>query len=75
MKREDLLRAAKESNQVLGLEMEPVYDPPRPGDVLHSRADISRARELLQFTPRTSFEEGMEQTVRWYRERFSAGRG
>ena len=71
----DLNYLVKALNQSLGLEMEPVYDPPRPGDVLHSRADISRAKELLRFTPRTSFEDGMEQTVRWYQERFSAGRG
>jgi nucleoside-diphosphate-sugar epimerase len=42
------------------------YAPPRVGDVRHSQADISRARQLLNYSPAISFEEGLRRTVEWY---------
>ena len=39
----------------------------RPGDVRHSRADISRAIEKLGFAPRTSLREGIERTLAYHR--------
>ena len=36
-------------------------------DILHSRADITKARELLGFEPRVDFAEGLRRTVDWYR--------
>jgi nucleoside-diphosphate-sugar epimerase len=39
------------------------YQPSRPGDVLHSRADSSRAREALGFEPRWTIWEGLERTA------------
>lgn len=45
----------------------PNYQPPRSGDVLHSLADISRARQLIGYEPLVDFSTGLEQTVRWYR--------
>jgi len=53
-------------NDILGTELKPEYDDPRPGDVRHSGADISKARELLGFEPQTGFEEGLRRTVEWY---------
>jgi len=52
---------------LLGCAEEPIYEESRPGDVKHSQADVSRARELLGFSCRVSFEEGLEKTVDWYR--------
>ena len=43
------------------------YDPPRPGDIRHSQADISLARRLLGYEPRVNFEEGLRRTWEWYR--------
>ena len=43
------------------------YEPVRPGDQRYMQADITRTRELLDWTPRTPFDEGMEQTLRWAR--------
>jgi dTDP-glucose 4,6-dehydratase len=40
----------------------------RPGQVFRHTADASKARELLGWQPRTSFEEGLERTIRWYRD-------
>jgi UDP-N-acetylglucosamine 4-epimerase len=46
----------------------PEYGPMRKGDVRHSLADISRAVELLGYTPRYSVRKGMEETMQWYVE-------
>jgi len=43
-----------------------VHAAPRPGDIRHSHADISKARELLGYKPRVSFEEGLRKTVDWF---------
>jgi nucleoside-diphosphate-sugar epimerase len=49
--------------------MEPLYGPPRKGDVLHSLADITRARKLLGYEPTFDVKEGMKRTVQWFAER------
>jgi nucleoside-diphosphate-sugar epimerase len=46
---------------------EPVYAPPRLGDVRDSLADITKARTLLGYEPLVGFEEGLTKTVDWYR--------
>lgn len=43
------------------------YQDRKSGDVQHSLADISRARELLGYEPRVSFEEGLQQTVAYFK--------
>jgi nucleoside-diphosphate-sugar epimerase len=45
-----------------------VYEDSRPGDVLHSLADISRARELLGFEPQVGLREGLRRTMDWWKE-------
>lgn len=47
--------------------VEPVYADERPGDVKHSLADITLARELLGYAPVTPFADGLAETVAWYR--------
>ena len=51
-----------------GASPEIKYDPPRDGDIRDSQADISQARELLQYEPLVDFEEGLRRTLDWYRE-------
>jgi UDP-N-acetylglucosamine/UDP-N-acetylgalactosamine 4-epimerase len=46
--------------------VEPIYGPFRAGDVLHSQADISRAKELLGFLPSHTVKNGMKETVDWF---------
>jgi UDP-N-acetylglucosamine/UDP-N-acetyl-alpha-D-glucosaminouronate 4-epimerase len=58
--------------EIVGREVVPTYTDPRPGDILHSQADISRARERLGFEPRVSFEEGLALTVEYFREKGDA---
>jgi UDP-glucose 4-epimerase len=47
----------------------PVHVPPRVGDVRHSLADTTRARQLFGFDPRIGFREGLLRTFDWYRGR------
>lgn len=56
-------------NRALGTKVGPIHAPPRPGDILHSTADISKARRLLGFAPILSFVDGLEATIAWYRSR------
>jgi nucleoside-diphosphate-sugar epimerase len=44
------------------------YREPRVGDVRHSLADITRARELLGYAPRVGLEEGLEKTIDWWKQ-------
>ena len=45
---------------------QPTYRDFRPGDVRHSLADISKARELLNYVPSHRLREGLSETVEWY---------
>ncbi len=60
-----------EISRLAGISAEPIHLKPRPGDVRHSYADIGLARKHLGFVPRVNFQEGLEATVAWYRERSS----
>ena len=44
------------------------YQQPRAGDVLHSLADISRARKFLDFEPRMKLREGLQLTIDWWKQ-------
>jgi UDP-N-acetylglucosamine/UDP-N-acetyl-alpha-D-glucosaminouronate 4-epimerase len=59
-----LLRAV---NGVLGTAVEAIHAAPRPGDILHSTADIAKAQRLLGPEPGLSFRDGLAKTVAWYR--------
>jgi UDP-glucose 4-epimerase len=54
-------------NQIFSKQIIPRYDPPRGGDVLHSQADISLARQVLGYEPKVPYEQGLRKTVEWYR--------
>lgn len=56
-------------NEILKEEISPSYDEARSGDVRHSFADISEARKMLKYEPLVPFSQGLEETIRWYRER------
>jgi nucleoside-diphosphate-sugar epimerase len=62
---------------MIGAAVEPIYRDPRAGDVRDSQADISKAARLLGYTPLVPFEQGLRNTVEWYRastESATAGR-
>jgi len=55
-----------------GATVEPVYGEPRAGDVKDSQADIAKAKALLGYTPIVTFEDGLANTVAWYRASMTA---
>lgn len=45
------------------------HDAPwRPGDVMHTQADVSRTNEVLGYVPLVHFWDGLEKTIKWYEE-------
>ena len=61
-----LLDLIEQLNRLLGKSIEPQFGPPRPGDILHSRAAIDKARKLLNYEPTVSFGEGLAHTLNYY---------
>jgi len=45
-----------------------IYADPRPGDVRRHRGDISLAKKLLGYSPKTDYETGLRKTIDWYKE-------
>ena len=56
--------------RLTGATTDPEYREPRAGDVQHSLADISRAKEFLDYQPTTSFEDGLDVTLAWFKKRY-----
>ncbi|MDY9922438.1 SDR family oxidoreductase [Methanobacterium sp.] len=54
-------------NEVLGKDLDPIYDEPRPGDVKHSLAEVSKAKSF-GFNPSTDFMGELGETVNWFVE-------
>ena len=44
----------------------PIFGPNRIGDIKHSKASISKAKELLGYTPVCTFDDGLKKTIYWY---------
>ena len=55
---------------ITGKDISPNYGPERPGDVKHSKADISKIEELLEYSPKVRFREGLEKVYEWYKETY-----
>lgn len=64
----NLLELIATLNKVLGTHIEPLFAPPRPGDVRLSEAMITRMQDLLAFKPGVDFAEGLERTIAWYEQ-------
>ena len=58
-----LIELVQMINKILGKNIEPKFAPDRAGDVKHSQAGIEKAKEILGYEVRVSFEEGLERTV------------
>lgn len=64
----ELIDAIKHGLQVLGQNTTSkiINGPDRAGDVKHSLAEIKKAKNILDYNPMYSFNEGIKRTVRWY---------
>jgi nucleoside-diphosphate-sugar epimerase len=67
--RTELVGLARAMAEGLGVpHLKPVFQPARAGDVRHSLADLTRARDLLGYQPIVSIQDGLRSTLDWYRE-------
>ena len=63
-----LFNACKEN---LGSDFEATYREPRAGDIRNSLADISLAKDLLDYQPTRKFEDGLIETIRFFKSKYS----
>ena len=66
--REYLIDIYYSLTKALGVDIEPKFGPDRAGDIKHSNADISKAREMLGYDPDYEFERGLNEAIAWYKE-------
>jgi len=52
--------------KLLEVDIQPIYGPERPGDVEHSSADISKAKNILEYHPEYDLDRGLEKAIEWY---------
>lgn len=62
----DLIELHSAINRIMGKDLPPAMAPPRVGDVMHSSADITKAKKLLGYEPKFSFEEGLAKTCAFF---------
>jgi UDP-N-acetylglucosamine/UDP-N-acetyl-alpha-D-glucosaminouronate 4-epimerase len=65
--RTTLLDVVNGLSEIVGRPLKAQHAPARAGDIKHSLADITRAREILGYTGKIRFAEGLRRTVDWYR--------
>lgn len=64
--REYLIDIYYSLTKALGVDVEPRFAPERKGDIKHSNADISKAREVLGYEPEYDFDRGLKEAIEWY---------
>ncbi|QLY39827.1 SDR family oxidoreductase [Hujiaoplasma nucleasis] len=52
--------------EVLNKNIKPNFGPERKGDIMHSNADITKAKKMLNYKPSWPFEEGLKESILWY---------
>lgn len=67
--RRTLLDVVRTMEEILGRPLETQHGPARPGDVRHSQADQSRLSGLFPDVSAVDFEEGIAETIAWFRNR------
>jgi nucleoside-diphosphate-sugar epimerase len=68
--RHSLLTIAQAIEAFLERELPRQHTPPRPGDVKHTLADISKAERLLDYRPEVDFADGIRRTCEYFVARF-----
>ncbi len=62
-----VLDLLQEINAILGLDIQPSFQPPRPGDVQRTLADSTKAMRVMGWQGQVRFTEGLRRTVAWFR--------
>jgi nucleoside-diphosphate-sugar epimerase len=55
--------------EILGLKIKMKQMSRRPGDQSRTKANIDKARRLLDYNPKTTLKEGLEAQVKWFSEK------
>jgi UDP-glucose 4-epimerase len=53
--------------KLTGMNVEIIYEPEQVGDVSHTYADVSKAKKILGYEPKTKLEEGLKKFIDWYK--------
>ena len=56
----------RQVSSILDVDVKPQFGKPRPGDIRHSIADITRAKKNLGFEPKYDIRRGLEETIEWF---------
>jgi len=73
--RTTLLELVATMNELMGTSIQPSFSPPRPGDIRHSHADITKAEQLLGYRPGISVQAGLAETIAWFAGRHAVAEG
>jgi nucleoside-diphosphate-sugar epimerase len=65
--RTSLNQILSQLGELLNVNLKAIYEPERAGDVKHSMADISLAKQQLGYEPQVYFEDGLARSIDWYR--------
>ena len=66
--REYLIDVYNSLCEILDKDIIPIFSYDRRGDIRHSNADVSKAREQLGYAPSWSYEKGIREALEWYEE-------
>ena len=64
----NVLDLARSVGQVMGMQAELEFAPPRPGELFRSALDVSKAKAILGWAPEWKFDDGLRQLVEWFRK-------
>ena len=67
----EMLRIRLEPSYAHLKEFKPTYRDFRPGDIMHSHANIAKAGKLLGYQPTHKIEDGLDAALEWYRHNLS----
>jgi len=59
---------AKLITTIFKKDLNPIYKEPRPGDIKHSLADISKARTTFGYEPKFDIKDGLKETINWFQK-------
>jgi len=58
-------------NKIMNTSLKPIYTEPRKGDIMHSYLDNKKALDVLGWKPEYSLEEGLKETIEYYRVKYA----
>jgi len=63
-----ILELVKVLNSLMNKSLKPIFDKPRPGDVLRTLSDISLAKKVLGYKTKIDLKEGLRRTISWFQK-------